>query len=660
MHSSPRSQRGLLGAAVVFALVALVFGAVAGSRELPQDATWSDAARIAFETAGLLVLQSPPRLPGHWTFAVARVSAVMFAFLGTLGVLLELHRPASDRWIRLTSWFARVVRQKRPAIVIGLGRVGGPLAKALRLQGRPVYAIALDDTTAPAAEARTLGTLVMLGDARDDRLRHRLPLDGAPEIFIATGDDARNNEIAGELLVDAASRGSSGLRCFIHSADPTFAATLSTHHLLHDPAGRIVFSIFNLQEQAARAVLLNEQDGILRTHAPEGVAHFILVGFGAMGQTLALQMGRLAHFDTLRRLRLTIVDHFAGAMTQFLERHPAFCPDPTTFDLLKHRDLTVGEKDGWGCRAWRPADARWQSERPDAVEYAVNAEFVDVPPAPAVPRAMIDALLARLTPAAAAHEPRVSHVLVVASDNEQRNFETALGLRDALELARLEGAIDQPVSMYVYLPTERGLAQILQVAPDFQNSAAVRVHTFGSWTPSEAYEQAASPNVRKMAACVHDRYNKAYGPGPAFEALSPMLQASNIDAAAHLDLKLDAIGFGRRRRASAAETRPTLKLSTAQLEMLARMEHNRWLAERLISGWRMGEKRTATIGGTQHDNRRRLSFVPWETLTESQQHEKWKDVEQVAALDLICWEAGQVVEPTPDRRRPDRTPASTA
>jgi hypothetical protein len=658
MHSTPRSQRGLLGAAVVFAVVTLIFGAVALSRPAPPKPV-RDAAQIAFEASGLLVLQSPQDLPAHWTFTVARAGAVMFAFLGTLGVLLELYRPASDGWIRLTSWFARVVLKKRPAIVIGLGRVGGPIAKALRLQGRPVYAIALDDSTAPAAEARALGTLVLTGDAREDRLRHRLPLDGSPEIFIATGNDARNNEIAGELLVDAAERGGRGLRCFIHSSDPMLAATLESHRLLFDPQGRIGFAVFNLQEETARAVLLNETDGILRVYPPDAVAHYILIGFGAMGQTLALQMGRLAHFDTLQRLRLTVMDHFAGAMTHFLERHPGFCPDPAQFDLLKHRDLTAPEKDGWACRAWRPADISRRSDRPDAIEYAVNAEFVDVPPAPAVPRAMLDALFDRLGAAPSATEPAVTQVVVIASDDEQRNFETALGLRAELEVARLEGRLAHVIPMYVYLPTERGLAQILQSSPDFQESASVRVHTFGARTVAEAYEQAAMPDIREMAKVVHHRYAKGYGSPLTFDELPPMLQASNIDAAAHLDVKLDVIGY-RRRRAAASEAAPPLKLTNEQLDILSRMEHNRWLAERLITGWRYGEKRTLQVGSTVHDNYRRLSFVPWEHLSGTQRGEKWKDIEQVAALDVICGEAKQVVEPKPGPRRRDRTPASTA
>ena len=664
MNNAPRSQHGVLAAAFVFALATLVFGSLAAKDVGAEPWTWRDGVDVLFGASGLLVLQSPNYTPLRPdVHAVARICAVAFAFFGVLGALVELYRPASDRWVRLTFWFARVVRKKRPAIVLGLGRVGGPIARALRERGRPVYAMTLDDTTSAAVEARMRGALVVVGDPREDRLRRELPLTQAPEIFVATGNDARNNEIAGELLSDAASGD-----CYIHSADPTFAATLESHRLLHDPTGRLRFSVFNLQEQTARAVLLDEGTGILREHAPDGVAHYILIGFGAMGQTLALQVGRLAHFGTLHRPRLTVVDHFSGAMSQFLERHPAFCPDPATFSLLKHRELDAPGKDGWACRTWRPADAAWRSENPHAVEYAVNAEFVDVPPAPAVSRTLVDALLARLAAPPSATEPSLTQVIVIASDKEQRNFETALGLRDAFEAARLEGTLARVVPMYVYLPTERGLAQILESSPDVKESAAVRVRTFGAWTPSEAYEHAAQPQIRKMAEVVHGRYVKSYGLELPFDRLSPMLQASNIDAAAHLDVKLDAIGC-RRRPATPSEPRVPLKLSNDELDILARMEHNRWLAERLISGWRLGEKRTVQVGDTVHDNRRRLSFVPWETLSDEQRGEKWKDIEQVAALDVICWAVQNVVERrrgaaaegtvSPDRPRRDRTPASS-
>ena len=63
---------------------------------------------------------------------------------------------------------------------------------------------------------------------------------------------------------------------------------------------------------------------------------------------------------------------------------------------------------------------------------------------------------------------------------------------------------------------------------------------------------------------VQKRYNDSAGGGPDFDDLSPAFQASNIDAAAHADLKIDAIGYRRRPQLRGEQT-PPLVLSDDQL-----------------------------------------------------------------------------------------------
>ena len=63
-------------------------------------------------------------------------------------------------------------------------------------------------------------------------------------------------------------------------------------------------------------------------------------------------------------------------------------------------------------------------------------------------------------------------------------------------------------------------------------------------------------------------------------------------------------------------------LAPAQWERLARLEHRRWMADRIDRGWRFGETRDAR-------NRRHPSLVPWEALGET---ERSKDLEVVRVL----------------------------
>jgi len=69
-----------------------------------------------------------------------------------------------------------------------------------------------------------------------------------------------------------------------------------------------------------------------------------------------------------------------------------------------------------------------------------------------------------------------------------------------------------------------------------------------------------------------------------FEQLSPDIQRSNYDNAAHIPTKLKAVGYGIR-RVPWGRTPEAMQLTPSEIETMARMEHERWVWERLMSGW---------------------------------------------------------------------------
>ncbi|MBX3419830.1 MAG: NAD-binding protein [Pirellulaceae bacterium] len=61
--------------------------------------------------------------------------------------------------------------------------------------------------------------------------------------------------------------------------------------------------------------------------SPPQVLHYFLFGFGDFGQTLALKIAELSHFATCKRNRMTIFDtRIEQRSTAFVSRHPTFCP----------------------------------------------------------------------------------------------------------------------------------------------------------------------------------------------------------------------------------------------------------------------------------------------------------------------------------------------
>lgn len=92
-----------------------------------------------------------------------------------------------------------------------------------------------------------------------------------------------------------------------------------------------------------------------------------------------------------------------------------------------------------------------------------------------------------------------------------------------------------------------------------------------------------------------------------WESLREDLKESNRKQAAQITEKLHKIGFNF--KPSTEKHNMPLKLSDEQVELLAEMEHERWMAERLGEGWKYGSLR---------DPEKKVSpyLVSWSELTE--------------------------------------------
>jgi hypothetical protein len=116
-----------------------------------------------------------------------------------------------------------------------------------------------------------------------------------------------------------------------------------------------------------------------------------------------------------------------------------------------------------------------------------------------------------------------------------------------------------------------------------------------------------------LAQALHEQYlaeRRASGAredDPAlvpWESLPDALRESNRDQARHISTKLWTIG----RVAAPLLGPPGAPLSDADVETLSRLEHDRWMAERIRGGWHPGPRDPAA--------RTTRYLVPWEDLSE--------------------------------------------
>jgi hypothetical protein len=120
--------------------------------------------------------------------------------------------------------------------------------------------------------------------------------------------------------------------------------------------------------------------------------------------------------------------------------------------------------------------------------------------------------------------------------------------------------------------------------------------------------------VEALAEAIHENYraqSRLAGSTPdiaqaPWAELPEHLRDSNRSQAADIPEKLRAIGY----EVTAADPSvQRLRLSAAEIEELARLEHDRWVKERCAAGWSLGPVRDV-------DNKVTPYLVAWDLLPE--------------------------------------------
>lgn len=119
-------------------------------------------------------------------------------------------------------------------------------------------------------------------------------------------------------------------------------------------------------------------------------------------------------------------------------------------------------------------------------------------------------------------------------------------------------------------------------------------------------------------------------PSPAnvpWELLPEEIRQSNRESAIDFFSKLQSINVALIRKGNGEE----IRLSPEELETLSRMEHDRWCAEKIRSGWRHGKPR---------DNQARIhpDLVAYEELSdEIKQKDRDKILDMIEVVTDLGW-----------------------
>ncbi|MEO5877100.1 MAG: RyR domain-containing protein, partial [Streptosporangiaceae bacterium] len=403
----------------------------------------------------------------------------------------------------------------------------------------------------------------------------------AKTVYAFAEDTAANLGTA--LTAKAVHRpGAENLTSYVHVEEPELCQALRARRLgmAGDAGDRVDF--VNSSELAARVLV----EG---TRPNRVIRHLAIVGLGPFGRSLLLELTRQQRALTGRtgRARLTVVDARVGEiMENLVARYP----------FLRHWDWTTIE-----CPPSQFHLGGWSSDLP------------------------------------ADSEPDQTYLC---------GADPVSALRGALTAVRLWHG--DPQSLVVCLENSLTYGDVFQTeAEALLDGLGGVLHIFGVLEAACRSEFDGQEMIEQLARSIHELYVTSCLSGEEVrtdnEVLAPWhelpetyLRSSRAQAA-HVGLKLRAIGC----MAAPTESGPNLfAFAENEVELLAELEHQRWLDERASDGWRYGLVRSQADQSSP-------SMVPWSQLSEA---DRMKDREFVLALPGLLADVGLRIVRTGTRR----------
>lgn len=531
----------------LLALVAFALG-VWGFFEYFRGVTLTRSGwSLAYHALQLFTLEFPHQ--GHsipWQLDVARFLAPGVVVYTAAKAFVEIFRDQLQLF--------RVRFQKGHVIICGLGEKGYLLCRSFCAAGYRVVVIELHPENSRIRLCRDQGAIVLTGSGKDKALLRQARLQRARYLFAVCGDDGANAEIGAHVQSLAETCSDIELTSFIHISNPDLAELLREKEISTQNADAFRLEFFNIYERGARTLLLDYPLSTSNADSDPQDIHIIIVGLGALGSRLLINVARLwkrLYTDTPKQLRVTLVDPHAETIWAHLTaQYPRI-------DRLLDIELVANE-------------------------IQSSSEQLNI---------------------------QDTSRAYICLDDDSESLSAALKLR--------LWSKGRNVPIIVCMHHDAGLSSLLDRETNGADSFS-NLDAFGLLDRTCTSELLLGGTNEIIARAIHDSYvreQRAAGhtweDNPslvAWEELPDTLKRSNRRQADHISTKLKSIDCDVAPLNNWDE--PLLVFTDAQIESLAEMEHVHWVKDREADGWRYtnGEK----------DIEARLSpyLAPWENLTE--------------------------------------------
>lgn len=550
---------------------------------------------IAYYSIQLFLFEAAdPSATWPWYLQVARFIAPLTLIYTAIKTIF------SHMGVQLGLFFLRFKRHKY-VIVCGLGETGFRIAKDYLLNSDLlVIAIELTEHSPLAGELANLGATVVFDNAMNPSVLQQVKIKYAKYVFVFTGNDEINIAVAKNIerqcrkptdskehrkisILKNNAKETHVVRCIVAVEHPDLYEVFSKNPFFSLSTNEISINVFNQAKTVGRNIMRLCAPDLY--HRPEEKisppVHILIMGFEALTRELIIEHAVNAHYTDRRKPTATLLcpAKSADLIPKFLRRFPQL-PNAIDLHIVIGEPLTLSEQ-------------KWK-------EIQRTSRFT------------------------------CGYVAM------EKDVEAILSARRLNKINQLEG--QPPLNLVVCLNQQTFLSDILD--DDFKPISMAK-SGLSRHEPIEYFETldetinisvVVDEKLDDGARALHDAYREemfSQGQQIANNAsllpwsrLPPHKKTANQHAAAHLDIKLRIAGY---QRAPGIERKSSFPKTERMLNILAEIEHRRWMADKYIAGYTYGPER---------DEERLLhpDLIDWESLSEA---DKEKDRDNIRRIPML-------------------------
>ncbi len=523
--------------------------------EAPPDAFYRTLAALGLDTG----LYDPEVSASELTFNLQLTRYAGF-FLPLIGLVFAFSGQLGQSIARLFCLFVN-----RHVVIVGDGHDALALAQSCVRAGDVVALVGSRYPEETAYDLRISGVLLFEGDASRPQTLRAARAPWARRMVILAGEDAACLQIEAAasasakrvrrrkpLVVHVALRST----LLLEEARAMRAAEMQKN--LSVKRGKKAFSVvdarpFSLDEIGARRLLVQETPAILALAEQTGQKrpHLAIMGFDETAEAIAVRALMSLWSARFEVPRVTVlVPDPADAEARFRARYPQ-----AQAHAIWQADLVFAAAD------WRR----------DAMDFDALQQLI------------------------AARGPVSAFVVSTGVDAE--NIGLALALRRACNYETEPGKPLAPAPIFMKETSESEFSK-LYAAGDTTDRLDAYLQAFGGWEEVATRALVIEGALDRGAAIAHEMYGRSVSSmgrkeleaaSRAWEDIPETYRNANRATADSAGVKLWDAGYAPAGKKSPAAV-DNVELSD-WIDRLAEREHDRWVAERLLSGWRPGAVR---------------------------------------------------------------------